>query len=81
MIRFQLKAQIAEKEFRERRRIPIQEIAEATGINRMTLSKILNHHGVVVRTDVLDRLCKYFGCALEELAEYVEDDPTEGGSD
>ena len=81
MIRFKLKNQIGEKEFRERRRIPIQEIADETGINRMTLSKLLNHHGVVVRTDVLDKLCRYFACELRDLAEYVEDDPPESGSD
>jgi putative transcriptional regulator len=72
MIRFKLKNQIGEKEFRERRRIPIQEIADETGINRMTLSKLLNHHGVVVRTDVLDKLCRYFECELGDLAEYVD---------
>lgn len=74
MIRFRLKQQIADLEFREKRRVTIQEIAESTGINRMTLSKMLNQHGAVIRTDVLDKLCGYFGCQVGDLAEHVGDD-------
>ncbi|MFU8830868.1 MAG: helix-turn-helix domain-containing protein [Wenzhouxiangella sp.] len=73
MIRFKLKQQIADLEFREKRRISLQEVAEATAINRGTLSKMLNQHGVVIRTDVLDKLCAYLGCRLEDLAEYIPD--------
>ena len=71
MIRFKLKQQIADLEFREKRRISLKEIAEATNINRGTLSKLLNQHGAVVRSDVLDKLCEYLGCRLEDLAEFV----------
>lgn len=74
MIRFRLKQQIADLEFREKRRVTIQEIAEATDVNRMTLSKMLNQHGAVVRTDVLDKLCAYFGCQVGDLAEFVEEE-------
>ena len=74
MIRFKLKQQIADLEFREKRRVTIQEVAEATGINRMTLSKMINQHGAVIRTDVLDKLCKFFNCKIEDLAEYIEDE-------
>ena len=71
VIRFKLKQQIADLEFREKRRVTIQEVAEATGVNRMTLSKMLNQHGAVVRSDVLDRLCEYFGCQIGDIAEHV----------
>ncbi len=71
MLRFKLKERIADKEFRERRRITVIEISEATGVNRMTLSKMLNKHGANVQTDNLDRLCNYFGCRIEELVEHV----------
>ena len=74
MIRFKLKQQIADLEFREKRRVSLQEVADATNINRATLSKMLNQHGAVVRTDVLDKLCEYFGCQLEDLAEHVPED-------
>jgi putative transcriptional regulator len=74
VIRFKLKQQIADLEFREKRRVTIQEIADATGVNRMTLSKMVNQHGAIIRTDVLDRLCEYFGCQVGDLAEYMPTD-------
>lgn len=74
MIKFKLKQQIAELEFREKRRVQLQEVADATNINRATLSKMVNQHGAVVRTDVLDKLCNFFECRLEELAEHVTDE-------
>lgn len=73
MLRYKLKERIADKEFAERRRITVQEVAEATGITRNTLSKMLNQHGVSVRTDNLDRLCAYFDCPIEALVEYIRD--------
>ena len=74
MIRFKLGEQIEKKQFRESRRITIQEVAEATGVNRMTLSKILNHRGYSTGTDILDKLCTYFGCQIGDLAEHTPDD-------
>ena len=79
MLRFKLKERIADLEFRERRRVTLQEIAEHTGLNRMTLSKLANQHGAVVRTDVIDRLCAYFGCRIEDLVEHVNE-PGSGAS-
>lgn len=73
MLRYKLKERIADKEFRERRRVTIQEVAESTGITRNTLSRMLNQHGVSVRTENLDRLCAYFGCRIEEVVEYIPD--------
>ena len=77
MLRFKLKERIADLEFRERKRVQLQEIAAATGLNRMTLSKLANQHGANVQTDVLDKLCTYFGCRIEELVEHVPDGNTE----
>lgn len=74
MIRFKLKEQLAEKAFRDGRVVTLAEVAEATGINRSTLSKIVNERGYNTGTDNLDRLCRYFGCKLDQLAEYVEPD-------
>lgn len=71
MLRFKLAERIADKEFKERRRITALEISEATGINRMTLSKLMNKHGANVQTESLDRLCTYFACRIEELVEHV----------
>jgi putative transcriptional regulator len=73
MLRFKLRERIADLEFRERRRVQLQEIAAETGLNRMTLSKLVNHHGANVQTDVLDKLCTYFNCRVEDLVVHVSD--------
>lgn len=73
MIRFRLSELIAEKQFREGRRVTLLEIADATGINRMTLSRMLNVRGYNTVTDNLDRLCAYFACAMSDLAVFVPD--------
>lgn len=49
------------------------EVSEATGINRVTLSKMVNQRGYSTVTDNLDRLCKFFNCRVEQLAEFVDD--------
>ena len=39
----------------------------------MTLSKMVNQRGYGTLTDHLDRLCAYFDCRIEQLAEYIPD--------
>lgn len=73
MIRFKLGEMIEKRQFTEGRRITISEIASATSLNRMTLSKILNQRGYGTGTDTIDRLCQFFGCKVEDLMEYVPD--------
>ncbi len=74
MLRLKIKELIARKEFTEGRRITIAEVAEGAGIHRVTLSKMINRRGFSTSTEHLDRLCAYFDCRIEELAEYVPDD-------
>ena len=78
MIRFKLKEMIAEKEFQQKKRITIKEIAESTSINRMTLSKILNHPGHSTTTENVDRLCVYFECKVEDLMIHIPADKNLG---
>lgn len=73
MLRFKLKERIAAMEFKEGRRISLSEVADTTGIGRITLSRMLNR-GTNVRSDTLDRLCAYFDCRIEDLVEYVPND-------
>lgn len=73
-MRFKIKELLERKEFKENRRITINEVAESTGINRMTLSKVINHRGYSTVTDNLDKLCAYFECKIEDLVEYVSED-------
>ena len=74
MIRFKLGEMMEKKQFAEGRRVTINEIATATGLNRMTLSKILNQKGYGTGTDTVDRLCQYFDCKVEDLMEHLQDD-------
>jgi DNA-binding Xre family transcriptional regulator len=74
MIRFKLGEMIEKKQFAEGRRVTINEIATSTGLNRMTLSKILNLKGYGTGTDTIDRLCEYFGCGVQDLMEYLPED-------
>lgn len=37
----------------------------------MTLSKMINVEGYSTTTEHLDRLCKFFGCKLEDIAEFL----------
>ncbi len=62
---------IERKQFAEGRRVTVTEIAEATGLNRMTFSKILNQRGYCTSTETIDLLCGYFECRVEDLMEYV----------
>jgi putative transcriptional regulator len=73
VIRFKLGEQLEKKQFRDSRRITMQDVSDATAINRSTLSKILNQKGYSTGTDVLDRLCNYFDCGIADLVERVPD--------
>jgi DNA-binding Xre family transcriptional regulator len=75
VIRFKLAEMIEKKQFSEGRRVTISEIANATELNRMTLSKILNQRGYGTGTETIDRLCTYFGCRVEDLMEHVPAGP------
>ncbi|MDZ7902058.1 MAG: helix-turn-helix transcriptional regulator [Rheinheimera sp.] len=73
MIRFRLKELIVDKEFKENRRVSMDEISAATGVHRTTLSRIANQKGYNATTDVLDKLCAFFQVPLGKVAEYVDD--------
>ncbi len=74
MIRFRLTELIADKAFKERRVVPLTEVADATGIHRATLSKVANQPGANIGTDIIDQLCRYFGCQPGDLLMYVDED-------
>jgi putative transcriptional regulator len=74
MIRFRLQELLAEKQFREGRRTTLTELSEATSINRVTLSKMVNQRGYSTVTDNLDRLCKFFNCTVGDIAEFIPED-------
>jgi|JRYJ01.1.fsa_nt_gb putative transcriptional regulator len=73
MIRFRLAELIADAQFKTGRRIKLMDVAEATGINRVTLSRMSNVRGYGTSTDTIDKLCRYFGCQVGDVAQYVEE--------
>jgi len=74
MIRFKLGELMEKKRFADGQRYSITEIAAATDVSRATLSKILNQKGYGTGTDTVDRLCKFFGCRVEDLMEFVAEE-------
>lgn len=79
MIRFKLKELIAEKEFQEKRRVMVKEISDATGINRVTISKLLNNKDYNTTLEKVEKLCDFFDCGICELIERVEDKDSDNG--
>ena len=65
---------LAEKQVKERRNIPLQEVAEATGISRQALYKWENNSINRFEMRVVNALCHYFGVQIGDLFEYIEDD-------
>ncbi len=65
---------LAEKQVKERRNIPLAEVAEATGISRQALYKWENNSINRFEIRVVNALCKYFGVQIGDLFEYVPDD-------
>jgi len=74
MIRFRLKEFIADLEFRTGKRTTLGSIADATGVKQPTLSRIAGTRGYNTTTDNIDKLCRYFGCQVSDLMEYVPDE-------
>ena len=73
MLRFKVREMMINKEFIEERKILITEVAESTGIHRMTLSKMINKKGCNSTTDNLDKLCLFFKCEIQDIVEYIPD--------
>ncbi|MEH3087905.1 MAG: helix-turn-helix transcriptional regulator [Xylophilus ampelinus] len=71
MVRFKLRRLMEEFEQREQRRLTFTEVAEATGIVRTTLSKMVGPKPFNTTTDNLAKLCEFFGCQMGDLVEYV----------
>ncbi|MCF8169337.1 MAG: helix-turn-helix transcriptional regulator [Rhodoferax sp.] len=81
MIRFLLPELLAERSFKEGRRLEWKDVAEATGIHRATLSRMVNTRGYNASVHHLNALCRYFDCELGKLAVYIPDEQIEGATD
>jgi putative transcriptional regulator len=73
MIYIQIKEVMKQKRAAWGRKITLCEVAIATGISRMTLSRMIHNQGYSTLTEHLDKLCTFFECEIQELVKYVPD--------
>ncbi len=76
MIYVELKSVILKKQLAWGRTITITEIADASGISRMTLHRMLKDQTYNASTDHLNKLCAFLQCDLYELIRWESDIPT-----
>ncbi|MEY3746784.1 MAG: hypothetical protein RL194_243 [Pseudomonadota bacterium] len=71
MINFNIKTKLLEKQLRIGKRITIVELANETGVNRVTLYRLMQEdtHNITLKN--LIKLCDYFECSLDELVKYT----------
>ncbi len=76
MIVYRVREMWEKKQQQEKRRITLLELAEATGVNRNTLSRLVDpaRRPYNTTTEVIDKLCRYFSCQPGDLLVYVPDE-------
>jgi putative transcriptional regulator len=67
MIKIRLEQQILEKSAREGKRLSIDELAKETGVSRITLHRLKSDPYRSTSTDVINKLCNFFKCELNDL--------------
>jgi putative transcriptional regulator len=55
-------------------KLKISDLASATGINRGTLTRLYHETAERVELDVVNVLCSYFDCQIQDLFEFRKDD-------
>jgi putative transcriptional regulator len=70
-----LKILIAEKEFREKRKLTYRTIAKETGISTSTLTKYMGQEVKSFDTATLETLCNYFGIQPGDLLIHSQEPP------
>ena len=68
MLRIRLRELIHEREVREGRNIPLEDIFRKTGVSTAVLSNLRSlDRPIVTNTANVDALWRYFGCPIEEM--------------
>ena len=50
-----------------KRKMNIQDVSDATGLSRKSISKLYHEESVQITFDVIARLCKLFDCDVSDL--------------
>lgn len=56
-----------------KRKMNIQDVSDATGLSRKSISKLYNEESIQITFDVIARICKLFDCLPGDLL-YLEDE-------
>jgi transcriptional regulator with XRE-family HTH domain len=72
MVKSELFGLWADKEKQEGRRITIEEVATATGLDRKTVAGLLRGETSRFDADVLARICQYFGVSEGEPVPFLK---------
>lgn len=54
------------------KKVKISHVARETGLDRGTLTRLYHETAERVDLDAIDRLCRFFGCTVSDLLEYVK---------
>ena len=55
------------------RKLKLVDVARETGLHRNTVTLLYNETAARVDLDAMEKLCKFFGCRVEDLFEYVSE--------
>lgn len=60
------------------RKIKIAELARATDIHRNMLTLLYFENAKRIEFDVMEKLCRYFNCSIQDLFEIVDEEVKPG---
>lgn len=56
------------------KKLKISDVSNDTGINRGTITRLYHETAIRVEFEVLEQLCNYLGCKIEDLLEIQQYD-------
>ncbi|MDM8522793.1 helix-turn-helix transcriptional regulator [Desulfococcaceae bacterium HSG8] len=81
MIVYHIRDLMLRKDARTGKKITYETIAEATGISKMTISRMAARPGYNASAETIEKLCRFFECSIEELVSFLPDHPETAPSD
>lgn len=72
-----IKILIAEKEFREARKLTYRTIAQETGVSTGTLTTYINQRVNRFDAPTLEAFCKFFGCQPGDILVFTDKPPAQ----
>lgn len=61
-------------ELLKKKEIRITKISSDTGLSRTTLTNLYYQRNIQISFDVLDRLCTYLECSIDDILEYIPEE-------